>query len=377
MIESKTPDYSLFDTLIEQNLSFSVFRLPTDTTLTLVVQEVGLPDYLQDFPELNGKEGFLIAPFENSDRTPFVLLHPDGVFEKEKEIMPYLEKMKSGSASIIRAKDELLPVDASITYQKAFELFQTALRSNVCEKMVLSRTLDKAKPEGFSAGKTFKAACDNYPEAFVYLCHTPMTGTWLGSSPELLLSGEKTRWQTVALAGTIKVTDSEWTRTDLTTIWDEKNIREQHIVSNYIGKQLELSNLAYVENGPFTAKAGRLAHLKTEFSFEMDGSSHIGDLLESLHPTPAVCGFPKKTAYRLILKKEGYDRKYYSGFIGPLSMNGKTDLFVNLRCMEIKPDKLTFYAGGGLMPDSNVESEWLETEEKMQTMLSLIDFNNE
>jgi len=372
MIESNIPDYSLFDTLILQELSFSIFRLPKENTMTLVVQQEGTPEYLLNFSELNGKEGFIIAPFENSESTPFVLLHPDIVVENEKEILFYLGKVNARPASQSCPKDEFVRADASLTYQKSFELFQTALRSNVCEKIVLSRTLEKPKPKGFSAGNTFKAACDNYPEAFVYLCYTPMTGTWLGSSPELILSGKDTLWHTVALAGTMKASANE-----MTAPWDEKNIREQHIVSNYIGKQLELSNLTYVRKGPFTAKAGGLVHLKTEFSFEMDGSSRIGDLLESLHPTPAVCGFPKKTAYRLILKKEGYDRKYYSGFIGPLSMNGKTDLFVNLRCMEIKPDTLTFYAGGGLMPDSDVESEWLETEEKMQTMLSLINFKNE
>ena len=353
MTESKAPDYSLFDTLIWQEVSFSVFRLPREKTLTLVVQTEGVPEYLLNFSELNGKEGFIVAPFEISEQTPFVLLHPDVVVENEREILTYLENVKGLTVAPTFPKAEVLRADASISYQKAFELFQTALRSNVCEKIVLSRTLDKKKPEGFSAGETFKAACDNYPEAFVYLCHTPMTGTWLGSSPELILSGEKKLWHTVALAGTMKASGN-----GTTAEWDEKNIREQHIVSNYLAKQLELSNLTYVRNGPFTAKAGGLVHLKTEFSFEMDGSSHIGDLLESLHPTPAVCGFPKKTAYRLILKKEGYDRKYYSGFIGPLSMNGKTDLFVNLRCMQIKPDLLTFYAGGGLMPDSDVESEW-------------------
>jgi len=106
----------------------------------------------------------------------------------------------------------------------------------------------------------------------------------------------------------------------------------------------------------------------------MNESTEIGQLLEILHPTPAVCGYPKKETYKLILENEGYDRRYYSGFIGQLSLNGKTDLFVNLRCMQIMPEKLTFFAGGGLLSYSELEAEWEETEEKLQTMLSLIDF---
>jgi isochorismate synthase len=120
-------------------------------------------------------------------------------------------------------------------------------------------------------------------------------------------------------------------------------------------------------------KAGCLLHLKTDFSFEMNDNDKIGNLLETMHPTPAVCGFPKKEAMRIINESEGYDRKYYSGFIGPLSTKGTTNLFVNLRCMNIGQDFLTMYAGGGILPSSELDSEWEETKAKLQTMLSLIE----
>jgi isochorismate synthase len=114
-------------------------------------------------------------------------------------------------------------------------------------------------------------------------------------------------------------------------------------------------------------------HLKTVFNFQINDTNKLGDLLGSLHPTPAVCGFPKEEAYRLITENEGYDRSYYSGFSGPLYMTGGTHLFVNLRCMEIGPEELTFYAGGGLLASSKLETEWEETEEKLKTMLSLVE----
>jgi len=76
----------------------------------------------------------------------------------------------------------------------------------------------------------------------------------------------------------------------------------------------------------------------------------------------------------LILDNEGYNRTYYSGFIGELSMKGKTGLFVNLRCMKIGTDALTLFAGGGLLTSSELKSEWEETEAKLQTILSLIEY---
>lgn len=79
----------------------------------------------------------------------------------------------------------------------------------------------------------------------------------------------------------------------------------------------------------------------------------------------------KEEAYRFILDNEGYDRSYYSGFIGWLRPEGRTDLYVNLRCMNVKEDSLTLYAGGGLLASSELDDEFQETEKKMQTMQNL------
>ena len=126
------------------------------------------------------------------------------------------------------------------------------------------------------------------------------------------------------------------------------------------------------ESGPYPAYAGTLSHLKTDFHFSLRDNNGLGDLLKVLHPTPAVCGLPKEEAYRFILENEGYDRRYYSGFIGWLDPNGRTDLYVNLRCMHIEDERLTLYAGGGLLASSELNDEWLETEKKLQTMKRLI-----
>ena len=124
--------------------------------------------------------------------------------------------------------------------------------------------------------------------------------------------------------------------------------------------------------GPYPAYAGALSHLKTDFHFSLKDNKNLGDLLKVLHPTPAVCGLPKEEAYRFILENEGYDRKYYSGFIGWLDPEGRTDLYVNLRCMHIEDEQLTLYAGGGLLASSELNDEWQETEKKLQTMRRIL-----
>ena len=158
----------------------------------------------------------------------------------------------------------------------------------------------------------------------------------------------------------------------LPQVWDDKNRQEQDYVASYIRRQLLSLGIRSTESGPYPAYAGALSHLKTDFHFSLKDNKNLGDLLKVLHPTPAVCGLPKEEAYRFILENEGYDRKYYSGFIGWLDPEGRTDLYVNLRCMHIEDEQLTLYAGGGLLASSELNDEWQETEKKLQTMRRIL-----
>ncbi len=119
-----------------------------------------------------------------------------------------------------------------------------------------------------------------------------------------------------------------------------QNLREQHLVTSYLIKQLSCFNITPGINGPYTVKAGNLAHLRTDLSFCIPDKSKAGTLLNAFHPTPAVSGLPKNEACQFIQDNEGYDRRYYSGFLGMLDTNGETGIYVNLRCMQIEKNRL-------------------------------------
>ena len=97
----------------------------------------------------------------------------------------------------------------------------------------------------------------------------------------------------------------------------------------------------------------------------------VWEIVKALHPTPAVCGYPTEKAREFILANESYDRQYYTGFCGLVEEN-KLDLYVNLRCMQLKEGKAHLYVGGGITKDSNPESEFAETQHKAQTMLAVL-----
>ena len=95
-------------------------------------------------------------------------------------------------------------------------------------------------------------------------------------------------------------------------------------------------------------------------------------MIDVLHPTPAVCGQPKGNSLDFIRMYEGYDRKFYSGYLGPVNMGNSTRLFVNLRCAELFDDGSSIYVGGGIVKRSNQKKEWEETEEKAQVIKNLL-----
>ena len=346
----------MIDTFIQQGDIFAVYRIPGEDTAHILMQDDWSPLILQDVSQLNGLQGYVMAPYHITDEHPLVVLRPD-----IKSLLPI---PKSAADEAFRHPEYQ---QSKAEYECCFSVFKKALQEKRLDKLVLSRQINVDRNPAFSPGQAFFAACRRYKYSYVYLCHTPVTGTWLGSTPEILLSGSGNQWHTVALAGTQPLCNGE-----LPASWDNKNREEQRLVAMYVKQQLTAHGIAFSEEAPHAVRAGELSHLRSDFHFSLPEANHLGDLLKRLHPTPAVCGLPKEDAYRFTLKEEGYDRRYYSGFTGRLHPAGNTDLYVNLRCMHIGQQSLNLYAGGGLMPSSVIDEEWQETEDKLQTMLKLI-----
>lgn len=357
-------DYRIFDLLIDKNICFALYRMPWQQDIHLILQTSQNSVQPKSLPDLNAKSGFVIAPFHISSETPLVLIHPDVQLIGENEIFEYLQSRNDTGISVLKDIRNQPSINSFEQYEPVYNIFYEALKVNSFQKIVLSRTFDIDKDSAFSAGIAFRNACAKYEANFVFLCHTPQSGTWMGISPELLVAHSEEVYKTVALAGTRKLS---------ATNWDNKNIEEQQIVVDYMQQQLNKLATDIIQKETLTVQAGEIEHLKTKFSFNLKQDAQIGDLLELLHPSPAVCGFPKQSAFDFILKNESYNRRYYSGFVGPLNVEGKSRLYVNLRCMQVGTDILRLYAGGGTLPSSELLSEWEETENKLQTMLSVID----
>lgn len=184
--------------------------------------------------------------------------------------------------------------------------------------------------------------------------------------PEPLLEKVGNRWHTVALAGT------QPANIGTSPVWDDKNREEQAVVARFISEKLVPFAQQTKISPTYTLRAGNVCHLCTDFSFQLADSRDLLRVIETLHPTPAVCGLPRSEAFTAILEDETTPRRYYAGFSGPLALHGETSLYVSLRCMQLAKGEAVLYAGGGIMPESQMETEWEETERKLQTMLNLL-----
>ncbi len=210
----------------------------------------------------------------------------------------------------------------------------------------------------------FAELCESYPNAFVYLVSSAEFGTWMGATPEVLLSMHGHQGYTMSLAGTKKAQTKD--------TWNEKEMEEQSIVTEFIQNRLLVQDLQEIEqHGPFDIEAGPVRHLRTDFSFYSPEKTAFEIAME-LHPTPAVAGVPTQVAQDVVATLEPFHRELYTGFIGAFN-ESHSYLYVNLRCCQILPGRAYLYVGGGYTAQSIPEDEWDETENKTRTLLDIIE----
>lgn len=356
----------------DKKLPFVSYRKPNEKTVKNILQSDDKLYMVDDFSE----QGFVFAPFNSSKKT---FLIP---FSKTFEF-PYSETVNDFKIDV--------PVSKTTKKDSYINLVEKTIKT-ICntdiDKVVLSRKEEIATEK--NPILLFKNALKLYENAFVYLWYHPKVGCWIGATPEILLETKNNRFKTMSLAGTKIYKEN--------IVWNDKEKEEQQIVTDFITKSLSDKNIQFSVENPFTLKAGELAHIRTDIygGFNKDNSkNNIKNILEALHPTPAVCGLPKSKAMEFILSNEEYDREYYTGFLGELNSevsrkknkrntenlayrftSTSTSLFVNLRCMKILNKKAYIYVGGGITAKSNSVFEFEETCNKLNTMKKVILLQN-
>lgn len=370
------PSYNSLRTLqticLKQNIPFASYRLPLQKEITTIVQHNSVPRKIDLSAGIDQKKGFIMAPFHETKNHASFILEPDAVFISDNIDPLILKGLSDKQGPIVADQPDCNQLKTTLRedFIRQVNDAKQAMAEGKFHKVVLSKVRVENQDEAFEASDFFLKLCASYPHAFVYLLQFPETGCWAGATPEPLLVVEEGKVKTVSLAGTQIATDEDIDSYQ----WSEKEIEEQGIVTGFVEKTLQSLKINhYKKQGPVNYKAANLIHLKTSFEFEeVDLGSRLGNFIKGLHPTPSVGGLPREAALDFILGNEKHDRTYYTGFLGPLNIENKTNLFVNLRCLQLFQKQFVLYSGAGITASSDAEKEWEETDNKMMTMMNVM-----
>ena len=357
--------------------SFALYRLPNSDHFTLIVGQALNGPFLDD---LNSNTGFSFVPFNSNEESSAVLIKClqkyefTLVNEGDLQLLNNICKQsvncdfsKLHYVTYVNNKSTSKPAYISLVDSGIKHINNSSFRKVVLAK----QTTEEFKQHKLLLSNYFKMA-QEYPNTLASFVSIYEIGTWLTATPEILVSVNKDKvFKTVALAGTQKRTVENLKD----ALWSQKEIEEQSFVSKYVincFKKIRVRE--YDDIGPKTVPAGKLLHLRTDFYVnlnEVEYPDMAQTMLGLLHPTSAVCGMPKEGAKTFILKNEDFNREYFSGFLGPVNINGETHQYVNLRCAQVFKDSIRYYAGAGITEDSVAEKEWEETEMKINTLRSI------
>lgn len=199
---------------------------------------------------------------------------------------------------------------------------------------------------------------------------------FVGASPERLfrLSGRKL--ESEAVAGTIGrgADDAEDHMLSERLVASAKDQLEHRYVVEAV--QSGLSGLtSNPPNGPDSqldiVRLHTLQHLRSSMSVEARADITVGDILSTLHPTPAVGGVPRDTSCAAIRAHERSPRGWYGGPIGWVGADA-AEFAVGIRSALLSANEAWLYAGAGLVRGSVPENEWREIQDKLQAFRSAV-----
>ena len=242
-------------------------------------------------------------------------------------------------------------------------LFQlTNLMDAMCQQGVGKVVYSRINRKNWESGEgmtLFHNLAVAYPQTLVYLIVSELDGCWMGATPEILIAGNDELYHSMALAGTLGIEEPS-------ASWGEKEYEEQAYVTSFIQDAIHQHGKLIQESTVYERQAGPVKHLCTDFKFTLP-NAHIIPFIQTIHPTPAVCGIPVAEAAKLYATHELHERRIYTGLIGRVDAK-KLNLFVNLRCMQCTDKYVDLFVGGGITKDSVPISEWNETERKSSTL---------
>lgn len=247
-----------------------------------------------------------------------------------------------------------------------------ACHQGILNKVVPARAVRFEAPAGqrFDAAATLEALHRDHPAAHVFgFCDGDRA--FVGATPELLARANGRRLETHALAGTAPrgADPEDDARLGAALLAHDKDIREHRLVVDAITDALEpLAEAVVVAGSPRLRRLPGLQHLETAITARLQSGVGLLDVVDRLHPTPALGGQPRQAALAWLARTEPLDRGWYGAPVGWFDAAGAGVAAVAIRSALMTDDRAWAFAGAGVVAGSDPAAEWDESALKLQTV---------
>lgn len=249
-----------------------------------------------------------------------------------------------------------------------------AIEDGAIRKVVLARSVivrSDTAPDGFDVVSHLERS---YRQCFGFGWRVS-GATFVGASPELLVRSSGGVVTSNPLAGTAPRGEGEAedrTLAEALMRSEKDRIEHRYVVDDIAERIKPFTDDLDVPAGPSLRRMATVQHLSTTVTGTTRPDVHVLDLVDALHPTPAVGGTPREAAQAFIARVEPFDRGWYTGGVGWVDGAGDGEFAIGLRCGLLDGTSAHVFAGAGIVADSNPDSELLETRLKLRPMLELL-----
>ena len=252
-------------------------------------------------------------------------------------------------------------------WAEKIEHCKTLFQRNTLQKIVLARQscFDLSNP-----WNKFRALYNTQQHCYHFLVQPTAERCFFGASPEKLFSKNSDTLETEALAGTAPISGNDEQDQQLATelLESQKNQAEHHIVLRYLHTQLSDLEKSHHTHPQDLVTLSHVQHLRTRVSYQIQSSVSLDQIIDRLHPTPAVCGLPSSVARREISRIEPFHRGWYAGTMGLINRENANFTVLIRSALWIQGQGYT-WSGAGIVAGSEPVAEWNEINNKAKQFL--------
>lgn len=241
------------------------------------------------------------------------------------------------------------------------------------QKVVLSRRRKIEFQDDVNVEDALQRSLDSNESSYLLLFESGKS-QFISQTPEQLCQIDNGKLYTNAIAGTIIRTEDESENNKLKAelLNDSKNqFEHRYVVDSIIHDIQSFTKQLEYDKKPTILTNKHLYHLYTKIQADLL-SENVLEIVNQLHPTPALGGFPKVEAIKFIEHEEFGTRGFYGAPLGYIDLDNNGEFVVSIRSMLVRGNAATLYSGCGIVKDSNAITEFEETDLKFKPMLKAL-----